>query len=105
MMMRVEHVHMARTLTRRKRWVSPHGTICWLNRLDRSCVQAAVYGTVHTMSIIVEIEELIVPLCHDPDSIFNECANYEKTSYSWDISAKETQVSTAFNRSCSHAET
>ena len=41
------------------------------------------------MSVIVEIEELIVPLCHDSDSIFDECANYEETSYSWDISAKE----------------
>lgn len=41
------------------------------------------------MSIIVEVKELIVPLCHDSESIFNECANYKKTSYSWDISAKE----------------
>ena len=89
MMMRVEHVHMARTLTRRKRWVSPQGTNRWLEMLDGSCVWAAVYGTVHTMSVIVEIEELIVPLCHDSDSIFDECAHYKKTSYSWDISAKE----------------
>ena len=41
------------------------------------------------MSIIVEIEELIIPLCHDSDSILNECANYKKTSYSWNVSAKE----------------
>ncbi len=41
------------------------------------------------MSIIVEIEELIVPLCHDSDSILNECANYKKTSHSWNISARE----------------
>ena len=56
------------------------------------------------MSIIVEIEELIVPLCHDPESIFNECANYKKTSYSWNISAKETKISIALNESCFHAK-
>ena len=51
-------------------------------------MEAAVSGKVHTVSIIVEIEELIVPLGHDSDSILNECANYKKTSYSWNISAK-----------------
>ena len=49
------------------------------------------------MSIVVEVEELIVPLCHDSDSIFNECANYKKTSYSGDISTKRAQISTGFN--------
>lgn len=35
------------------------------------------------MSVVLEVEKLVVPLGHDPYGIFHECADDEETSSCW----------------------
>lgn len=39
-----------------------------------------------TVSVVLEVEKLIIPLRHDPYCIFHECANNEETSSRWYVS-------------------
>ena len=43
-----------------------------------------------TVSIVLEVEKLIVPLGHNPYCIFHECADDEKTSSCWYVSTLNT---------------
>lgn len=39
-----------------------------------------------TVSVILEVEKLIVPLGHDPYGIFHKCADDEESSSCWYVS-------------------
>lgn len=103
MITRVEQVHMAMTLRRRKRWVRPHGTgVCeyyWREGLGRG-----EGGGECTVSVVVEVEELVAPLGHNPYGIFDECAYDQEPSYCWNVTANPIfmlacQSSAIFNTS------
>lgn len=42
-----------------------------------------LFKKIHTVSVVVEVEELIVPLGEDSDCVFEESHYYEKTTDCW----------------------
>ncbi len=47
------------------------------------------------MPVVLEVEELIVPLGDNPQGIFDECAHDQETAHGWDVSTELTPVSTS----------
>jgi len=45
--------------------------------------------------VVLEVEELIVPLGDNPQGIFDECAHDQETAHGWDVSTELTPVSTS----------
>lgn len=57
-----------------------------------------------TVSVVVEVEELVAPLGHNPYGIFDECAYDQEPSYCWNVTANPIfmlacQSSAIFNTS------
>lgn len=52
-----------------------------------------VLDPVLTMSVIVQVQQLIVPLCDDSKSVFEEGDDDEETSDRWKISVQSETVS------------
>jgi hypothetical protein len=42
------------------------------------------------MSVVVEVQELVTPLCNDTESIFEKGNNDEESADGWEISANDT---------------
>jgi hypothetical protein len=61
---------------------------------------ALVARQVLTSSVIVKIQELIVPLCEDSESVFQESDDNEETTDGWDITIRFlNQLLDSFNKS------
>ena len=43
-----------------------------------------------TVSVVLEVEKLIIPLGHDPYCVLNECADNEESSSCWYVSTAST---------------
>ena len=40
-----------------------------------------------TVSVVVEVEELVAPLGHNPYGILDECTHDQESSYCWNVTA------------------
>ena len=45
-----------------------------------------------TVSVVLEVEKLIIPLGHDPYCILDECADDEESSSCWYVSTANTPL-------------
>ena len=68
---------MARTLTRRKVCVKPHGTIVVDQSAHSSSLSLGTLGGYgeRTVPVVMQVEELIAPLGHDSEGVFKESDN------------------------------
>ena len=74
----IEQTVMAITLMIRKRCVRPLGTVA---RAHVSCVPGTQsFGKVRTVSVVVQIRELVAPLCYYAERILEKGNNNQKTS-------------------------
>lgn len=73
---------MARTLTIRKVCVRPQGTV----ECHVSNCQYTTIAKHHTVSVIMEVQKLIVPLSDNSQSIFEESYDNQEASNCWKIS-------------------
>jgi hypothetical protein len=79
MMTSVEQMIMAITLTMRKRCVIPPGTI--QRRVSNSAMTMPGEGAAsHTVPEVVQIQQLIIPLCQDPERVFEKGNHNQKPS-------------------------
>lgn len=79
----IEHTVMATTLMIRNAWVKPFQTVKYCQYLlDR---RWGVCGS-RTLSVVVEVCELIAPLCQNAQRILKESDNDQEAADSWQIS-------------------
>lgn len=72
---------MAMTLAMRNKWVMPDGTVCGV--LVGCPVSKTQKG--RTVSVVVQVGELVAPLGDDAQSIFKEGDNDEETANGRDV--------------------
>lgn len=75
-MTRVADVDIVITLKMRKTCVIPHGTV----PQSASCTFTKRILFALTVSEIFQVDQLVIPLCYDSNSIFDECDNDEKAT-------------------------
>lgn len=81
---------MAMTLAMRNMWVRPEGTVV----RSVSCVFFSTIAFVflkHTVSVIVQVGELVAPLGDDAQGIFEEGDDDEESANRRDITATKHQ--------------
>jgi hypothetical protein len=81
-MIMIEDEVIAMTLTMRKMCVRPRGTVdvlAWRFEDGRT-------ESWRTVSVVVEIEQLVAPLCYYSEGVFEKCYDDEETADGWEES-------------------
>jgi hypothetical protein len=92
MMTRVAHAIMITTFSRRKIWLRPVGTASRVSYLHSLYSKAQLIIKL-TFPIIVQVQELVAPLCQNSKSVLEKGNNDQKSANGWEVSAKVMLIS------------
>jgi hypothetical protein len=96
-----EQTDMVRMLARRNRCVIPEGTVVaylsvsvglftWGGREG----SGSPVGGSRTVAVVVQVEELVVPLCYYSDDVLDEGYDDEEAADGWQVTVSNANLST-----------